>query len=413
MSEKSNQIHEELKNNHRYNYLIDKLSRYRSNHNRYIGSGRTWDTFYYQLWDVINIHGIKALREYLHDFDCVMPRLHHCKATEKWYIARRCIDLMLNDQVILADNYAPDFRFDYISYHTPHSIYYYTPSFEGSFYNGTPLSYIITYGDICEYHPDHFTLHGNPCPVCAEENNAMPYSTAVEQILGFEETKERLYGVELEYEGVFARDVNMNLKGFAVAKNDGSISNGVELVTRPACMATQKQMLKKFYDAVRTQAASNTGMHVHVDKKRLSQFQIGVIIEFMNNEDNYPFIEQIAGRDFKNNHYCKQNSKLKAWHGIQYDYDQYKYFRTSNNRYEAINLQKHATIEFRIFSSPESWEEFCAKLSFVDALVDFCNPYITNLSYKNRISWINFKNYVLANLKKYHDLVHYNKGVFA
>lgn len=269
----------------------------------------------------------------------------------------------------------------------------------------------IRYGQECEdcgspYLSTHAT--GTVCPACAESYVAKAYNHRVEDDLGFEQTKDIRYGVELEYEGLTGREVYLHLKGHALPKRDGSISNGVEIVTRPACIQTHKEKLSKFYDAVKVSAASTTGMHVHVERKRLTQYQIGFLLQFLNHEDLIRQNQIVAGRSYSQNTYSRSNKEHKMTFGLTYDEDAGQLRRNNTDKYVPFNTNKPNTVEFRIFSSPESQEECAAKLDFVSALVQYSSPYSVSVkSLKDKFSYKVFLQYIQANRKEFVDFHNY------
>lgn len=273
----------------------------------------------------------------------------------------------------------------------------------------------IEEGDICDC-GTHYLNHNSEyeeCPVCRDSNLLHSYSTQVETILGMEDTKEMLMGVELEYEGLTPKQVYKSLKGHALPKSDASIRNGVEVVTKPACIKTHKTELKKLYDAVTLQAAATTGMHVHVEAKRIGQMSLGFMLWFVNNPDNKEFMLKVAGRDFANNHYAAAQPDTKMTTGIYYDTYKRKVDRNSDRRHQALNIQKGKTYEFRIFRSPESHLEMSAKLDFVKALVDYSSPYSVHVKTLNdKVKSDNFVKFVKAHRKDYPDFVQFFKEMF-
>jgi len=292
--------------------------------------------------------------------------------------------------------------------------YYNYVSLDQPIYGGYPLSLWIAHGEECEDCGTVFLANDGDtlCNVCEQLNQAMEYSTRAEDVLGFEDTNETLFGVELEYEKVTAREVTKSLKGHAIAKRDGSIRNGVEVVTRPACIKTHKNSLKAFYDQVKVKAESNTGMHVHIDKRKLSQYQIGFMLQFLNDTELVKNLEEIAGRSYSTNAYCRPRAGTVMTTGISYDEYAKKLVRSSTEKYSPLNTKKDNTIEIRIFSSPESHEEMAAKLDFVNALVKYSSPYsISVKSLKDKFQWETFIGFVQANKKDFPDFVSfYLKG---
>lgn len=269
----------------------------------------------------------------------------------------------------------------------------------------------IRYGQECEdCGSPYLSIHatGTVCPACAESYAAKSYNHRVEDDLGFEITKDIRYGVELEYEGLTGREVILHLKGHALPKRDGSISNGVEIVTRPACIQTHKEKLSKFYDAVKVQAAPTTGMHVHVERKRLTQYQIGFLLQFLNHEDLIRQNQIVAGRQYSGNTYSRSNKEHKMTFGLSYDEGSQQLRRNNTDKYVPFNTNKPNTVEFRIFSSPESQEECAAKLDFVSALVQYSSPYSVSVkNLKDKFSYKVFLQYIQANRKEFIDFHNY------
>lgn len=282
-------------------------------------------------------------------------------------------------------------------------------------YDGYPLYLWIKMGKICDECGVAFVdfEEGNDtCPVCSRKYTLLDYSAKAEEILETEDTKETLFGIELEYEDITAKQVAKCLYGHAISKRDGSVRSGVEVVTRPACVATHKKSLEAFYEQVKVAAKSNTGMHVHVDKSKLSNYEIGFMMEFLNKDSLIPHIEKIAGREYSKNSYCKTSSGMKMSWGNKFNEESYKIYKTATQKYSPLNTAKDKTIEVRIFSSPESHEEMCAKLDFVAALVKYSSPYAVSVkSLKDKFTWETFTDFVKMNKKAYpHFCSYFLKG---
>ena len=289
-------------------------------------------------------------------------------------------------------------------------------------YHGYSLRYWIELGEICEECGSPFIRSGTStiCGTCASQYQLKPYNYKVEEDLGMEDieqytlfnkekqNKHIRYGVELEYENITPIDVYKTLKGHALPKSDGSIHSGVEIVTRPACIASHKDKLATFYAKIKVQAASNTGMHVHIERKGLSQYRIGFIMEFLNKDTLLKFNELIAGREYSRNTYCRPNPSSNMTTGIMYDTHTKKLIRSETDKYTPVNTRKTHTIEIRIFSSPETHEECSAKLDFVSALVQYSSPYsVSAKSLKDKFTKETFLKYVMDNRKEFKDFYNY------
>lgn len=230
------------------------------------------------------------------------------------------------------------------------------------------------------------------------------YSTKVPQILKFKATKVKpstvYLGCELEFETTDKDKAKIKvgtaLKNHAIMKSDGSIHNGFEVVTCPATLDIHLEEFKKFYSDFPNELinAPNVGMHVHVSRKPLSILQVGKLTAFMNNVKNKKFIEFIAGRS--NNHYCTQDKDRT----VTYPWTH----QNGGARYNALNLCNKETIEFRIFSTPVTFNNFASNIQFCQALVDYCQPANLSLPLKQVIDYNNFINWVYASKKSYPEL---------
>lgn len=236
------------------------------------------------------------------------------------------------------------------------------------------------------------------CVICDERASQIySYNTKVPEILKYKPTYKPssktpiLYlGTELEYncesdvkaDSIYA---NRSLKGHAILKHDGSISNGFEIVTCPATLSIHLDEFKPFFKDLKSKSSlakhHTTGMHIHISKKYLSSLAIGKMTLFLNKLDNKKFIEKIGGRDLNN--YCKQDN----YRTISY------HLKNSGDRYNTLNLRNVHTLELRFFSTPETYEEFAYKMEFAEALAKYCNPCTVALNayeqtdYKHFIAW--------------------------
>jgi len=255
-------------------------------------------------------------------------------------------------------------------------------------------------------------IDSDVCPICTAASQPHSYSARAEDMLGHEETKEIKFGIELEYEGVTARQVNKTIPKHAIAKHDGTINNGVEVVTRPACAKTHKEAMKAFFEAVSTKSYPNTGMHIHIEKKKLSQYQTGFMLWFFNHPANMEKLYLIAGRDFSNNRYCSRQEATMTSH--MYSGQKFREIvRGESGKYVPFNTSKRETYEVRIFRSPESHLEMCAKLDFLRAMIDYSSPYsVSTKTLKDKVNVDNFLLYAQKNRKDYPDFYEYFKPTF-
>lgn len=211
-------------------------------------------------------------------------------------------------------------------------------------------------------------------------------------------------GVELEVElddgdhnkrGWKAKEVvDLFEKDFVITKEDGSIRCGFEIVTQPATLSEQIRRWTPFFDKLPKNLKSfnttNCGLHVHCAKKPLSLLTIAKIVVFVNDDPNKEFVETIAGRR-SNTYSClqkKEHATVKRIGNLD-----------RGNRYEAVNLVNHDTIEFRIFKGTLKRESFFKALEFCDALIKFCMT--GNNSIQHCRNKENFMAYVTEHKKDY------------
>jgi hypothetical protein len=204
-------------------------------------------------------------------------------------------------------------------------------------------------------------------------------------------------GIELEYESPesTAKDVYNALKDHVVLKRDGSLDGGFEIVSAPASMNIHLEQFKNFMFENQVVRAS-CGMHVHVDKAYLTALQIGKIQAFMYNASNAQYLTKIAGRNTEGHSYA--NTRLNRTFSTGYvprtSYKEKGMHRTEGNHGVGLNISSKGTIEFRIFSSPNTFEDFRIKLEFVRALVEYCSPAAVDAplelvkDYKTFLGWL-------------------------
>ncbi len=216
-------------------------------------------------------------------------------------------------------------------------------------------------------------------------------------------------GVELEVEVRGSRDepakaVKDIFGDFVLIKNDGSLNNGFEIVTRPASLEVHKQHWERFFAKkpanIRSWGPGTCGMHVHMTRRgmlpsgttyrnanseinvyastaydrelttalgkidpkypAMSQLTVAKIVMFVNAPRNYKLVTKIAGRSGE------------RWARI-YDKPKVADALAERDRYEAVNLTGKETIEFRIFRGTLNRSGFFKNLEFCFALKDWAS----------------------------------------
>jgi hypothetical protein len=143
-------------------------------------------------------------------------------------------------------------------------------------------------------------------------------------------------------------------------------------------------------------------MHIHISKEPLTLLTIGKMSEFLNKETNSDFLKFIAGRE--PNHYCRQDTNRTVTYPFVFGRD--------SERYNVLNLCNEATIEIRAFKTPESFEEFAAKLQFAEALTEYCMPCSVSKPLKELTEASSFIQWVKQAGKQYKYLNNFIKGTY-
>jgi hypothetical protein len=173
-----------------------------------------------------------------------------------------------------------------------------------------------------------------------------------------------------------------------VYMEDCSLRNeGFEVITHPSSFELLKTQLVKFDDITSCHTDRDTGVHIHVSRKSISELTLAKLMLFMC--QNKRFIEDIAERS-PNDFWTHEKKDLicaKVKNG--------KYY----NRFMALNCQNNHTIEFRMFAGSSESNTLIKNLEFVESLIRFCE--VTGLS---KLDEDNFTDYIKKNQKKYNKL---------
>jgi hypothetical protein len=148
-------------------------------------------------------------------------------------------------------------------------------------------------------------------------------------------------------------------------EEDGSLTSGFEIITNPMGLDTHTEFWSWLQDkdlirGLRSHDTSTCGLHIHVSRRGMSNWQIARINTFINHPDNMELISKVARR-YSSSYARISEKKLSKAH---YDAD----------RYDALNLNNSETIEFRIFKGTLKYESLMAAVEFVNALVNFTMP---------------------------------------
>lgn len=194
----------------------------------------------------------------------------------------------------------------------------------------------------------------------------------------------RYFGIELEIDCA-GKDSDNADEILAIAnrdaeciyiKGDGSLDDGMELVTHPMTLNYHKSfcwqeiMTKAISMGYRSHQTSTCGLHVHVNRSCLGDTQeeqelvIGHILLF---------IEQHWNELLK---FSRRSEYSMARWASRYGYENSakaildKAKKGGNGRYAALNLMNWTTIEFRLFRGTLKYNTMLAALELVNSICD-------------------------------------------
>ena len=184
-------------------------------------------------------------------------------------------------------------------------------------------------------------------------------------------------------------------------KYDGSLSNGVEIVTHPLgwnWIHENIDKIDKIFQLKKYGASgrNNTtcGQHIHINKNYITTFHLYKIMKFF--DDNKDFIIKISGRT---------NNNLKRWATFNRNIKDEAKKKYSNGRGVAINLCNEHTIEFRIFKGTLSRNIFMRNIETVKSLIEYIRD-----EKINSMSIAGYSKFVNKNKKEYPEINHFLNG---
>lgn len=228
------------------------------------------------------------------------------------------------------------------------------------------------------------------------------YSTNPMSVLyPYMEPGKRHFGIELECEFPHADRFDVaervmrespRLTGLAIWKEDGSLNDGLELVTAPKMLAywQEPNPVKSlceygyFRNKARSHDTTTCGLHVHVSRDTIPEPVIAKLVVLMN-EPAMRETTSLIARRAPTVSYCM--AKKKRWHSDRNRLQHNGYTpawqarrdvrfidcrqKPQDGRYTPVNLTPH-TVEFRIFRGTLKWETILASIEFCDAAISFC-----------------------------------------
>jgi len=194
----------------------------------------------------------------------------------------------------------------------------------------------------------------------------------------------RYFGVELEIDGA-GKDSDNADELLAVAnrdeehiyiKGDGSLDDGMEIVTHPMSLEYHKQfcweeiMRKAISLGYRSHQTSTCGLHIHVNRScfgdnREEQDEVISRILFFVETHWAEFLKFSRRSEYSMNRWAARYGYEKTGREIL---DKAK--KGNNGRYAAVNLMNYATIEFRMFRGTLKHNTLIAAIELVNEICD-------------------------------------------
>lgn len=226
------------------------------------------------------------------------------------------------------------------------------------------------------------------------------------------------YGVELELEldgadrADTAKDITVTGKEFVYCKRDGSLDDGIEIVSHPATYKYHMtDIWRKIIDtAVEDGMRSETscGLHVHASRTLFGEHPLAqeltiakVLycferlwdnIVIFSRRENISYIEDWARKSDTGIVGTDDNSTVRD--------------KLRNNapkgRYSAVNLCNSQTVEFRIFASTTDVEDLKGSIGFVHTLIMYCSTH--TIKQCQMLTWDNLTKYAFKRSPEFYKL---------
>lgn len=217
-------------------------------------------------------------------------------------------------------------------------------------------------------YPYHSRRNYIPCTVSGEEDTTY-------------------YGFEIETEG--GKENSQLIENLYSdcfhCEHDGSLNDGYEIISEPmtwnflkSYYATIKDMLDEQYDNGQNADDEKTcGLHIHVSRSAFKDENaikraVAIVAGFKDNME-------ILGRRSENSYcsYLKVDDKLNI---------KKKKIMLSEDRYQAVNTTKPATIEFRFFQSTLKADILYASIELCKNIVEVANSDVKIIKFKDLLN---------------------------
>lgn len=338
------------------------------------------------------------------------PRYRACICESCYQDARECdncgrpIDTS-NDNYDTVGEWAPTFFCSGCA-HYSHWCDSCESSYDGRYYDGCPNDDCYDSVGLHNYshkpHPEFYVVdRGEPLIVRANALHTTRRELVSVPFMGFE--------LEMERNGSGTRiddivDLVREMWGdFAYCKHDGSLDDGLELVTHPFTLEYAHEHINwDLLDSIRREGyrswnTSTAGMHVHVNRAT-----------FTGPSHLYRFAQLI----YKNEPTCTSFAGRTSGYASFHDGYQKGYLanvvkgRVYGSR-GAVNMQNSDTIEVRIFRGSLRHQRVLANLEFVNACVEYTRQLTVPDVVRGGLAWRAFATWILDNRVAYPHLYDY------
>lgn len=249
-----------------------------------------------------------------------------------------------------------------------------------------------------------YSYKPNPCFCMTEEQQAQYTPTDLVHF-GFELEMEdhENYG---ENENDDADYLNEHL-GFTYCKHDGSLDDGLELVSHPATLEylmEKKEVFKEVFEEMTSRGYTshnngNCGLHVHMSLKPLiadNPYATDALIRIVDN-----LWDKLVRFSRRTDHQLDRWASRYSTKGIKFD-DITKSVKRNCGRYMAVNMENTHTVEIRMFRGTLKVDTFFAVLQMVKRLADVCME-CRDQDDADSITWEKLIDCEYAELKEYCD----------
>ena len=220
------------------------------------------------------------------------------------------------------------------------------------------------------------------------------------------------FELEVESDGNSIRDgaeVVSNALGERIyLKEDGSLSQGFEIVTHPHSLNEYQtnfdwsalRQLRRL--GFRSWDTSTCGLHVHVSRTAFGlAHKRSDIVKVQAHE--LRFMKLIYDNDRQISRLAGRTSNYATFEDKGHLVSKIKHGNQNNGRYSAINSENSETLEVRVFRGSLKPERVLMALELVQCAVEYTRNLHVNASNK-ALSWMMFTGYVGANASAYPHL---------